>query len=53
MEQVSGLYNPGFVGSQFHWWLGKLLTPKLGVTINLKDILKIEKIFRDGDTDIK
>ena len=22
MEQVSGLYNPGFVGSQFHWWLG-------------------------------
>ena len=23
MEQVSGLYNPGFVGSQFHWWLGQ------------------------------
>jgi len=24
MEQVSGLYNPGFVGSQFHWWLGQV-----------------------------
>ena len=27
MEQVSGLYNPGFVGSQFHWWFSSLLTP--------------------------
>ena len=24
MEQVSGLYNPGFVGSQFSWWLGQV-----------------------------
>ena len=24
MEQVSGLYNPGFVGSQFHWWIGQV-----------------------------
>ena len=24
MEQVSGLYNPGFVGSHFHWWLGQV-----------------------------
>ena len=24
MEQVSGLYNPGFLGSQFHWWLGQV-----------------------------
>ena len=24
MEQVSNLYNPGFVGSQFHWWLGQV-----------------------------
>ena len=24
MEQTSGLYNPGFVGSQFHWWLGQV-----------------------------
>ena len=23
MEQ-SSLYNPGFVGSQFHWWLGQV-----------------------------
>ena len=24
MEQVSGLYNPGFVGSQFQWWIGQV-----------------------------
>lgn len=24
MEQISGLYNPGFLGSQFHWWLGQV-----------------------------
>ena len=24
MEQTSGLYNPGFVGSQFRWWLGQV-----------------------------
>ena len=24
MEQVSGLYNPGFVGSHFYWWLGQV-----------------------------
>ena len=24
MEQASNLYNPGFVGSQFHWWLGQV-----------------------------
>ena len=24
MENTSGLYNPGFVGSQFHWWLGQI-----------------------------
>ena len=24
MEQISGLYNPGFVGSQFHWWIGQV-----------------------------
>ena len=24
MEQTSGLYNPGFVGSQFSWWLGQV-----------------------------
>ena len=24
MEQTSGLYNPGFVGSQFNWWLGQI-----------------------------
>jgi len=24
MEQISNLYNPGFVGSQFHWWLGQV-----------------------------
>ena len=28
MEQVSGLYNPGFVGSQFHWWLGQVADSK-------------------------
>ena len=28
MEQVSGLYNPGFVGSQFHWWLGQVSDSK-------------------------
>ena len=24
MEQVSNLYTPGFVGSQFPWWLGQV-----------------------------
>ena len=24
MEQVSGLYDPGFIGGQFHWWLGQV-----------------------------
>ena len=24
MDQTSNLYNPGFVGSQFHWWLGQV-----------------------------
>ena len=24
MEQVSGLYNPDFVGGQFSWWLGQV-----------------------------
>ena len=24
MEQISSLYNPGFVGSQFNWWLGQV-----------------------------
>ena len=24
MEQVSGLYNPDFVGGQFHWWIGQV-----------------------------
>tara|TARA_B100001778_G_scaffold218085_1_gene180740 strand:- start:2677 stop:4665 length:1989 start_codon:yes stop_codon:yes gene_type:complete len=24
MEQLSSLYNPGFVGSQFNWWLGQV-----------------------------
>ena len=33
MERTN-LYNPGFVGSQFHWWLKKLLTPQRGVKIN-------------------
>ena len=28
MEQTSGLYNPGFVGSQFHWWLGQVSDSK-------------------------
>ena len=28
MEQTSGLYNPGFVGSQFHWWLGQVADSK-------------------------
>ena len=28
MEKVSGLYNPGFVGSQFHWWLGQVADSK-------------------------
>ena len=28
MEQVSGLYNPGFVGGQFHWWLGQVADSK-------------------------
>jgi len=28
MEQVSGLYNPDFVGSQFHWWLGQVADSK-------------------------
>ena len=28
MEQTSGLYNPGFVGSQFHWWLGQIADSK-------------------------
>ena len=28
MEQVSGLYNPGFLGSQFHWWLGQVADAK-------------------------
>ena len=23
MERTN-LYNPGFVGSQFHWWLGQV-----------------------------
>ena len=54
MEQVSGLYNPGFVGSQFHWWLGQVADSKVGVTINLKiHFFLIEMIYRDGDTDIK
>jgi len=28
MENTSGLYNPGFVGSQFHWWLGQIADSK-------------------------
>ena len=24
MDQANNLYNPGFVGSQFHWWLGQV-----------------------------
>ena len=28
MEQTSGLYNPGFVVSQFHWWLGQVADSK-------------------------
>ena len=28
MEQVSGLYNPGFVGSQFQWWIGQVANSK-------------------------
>ena len=24
MEKISSLYNPGFVGSQFNWWLGQV-----------------------------
>ena len=28
MEQVSGLYNPDFVGGQFHWWIGQVANSK-------------------------
>ena len=24
MEQLSSLYNPGFVGAQFSWWIGQV-----------------------------
>ena len=49
MEQTSGLYNPGFVESVS--LVVKLLTPNLGVRINLKKGLKIEKKYPDGVTD--
>ena len=53
MEQVSGLYNPGFVGGQVHWWLGQVADSKHWREINPVYFSKTEKIFRDGDTDIK
>ena len=53
MEQVSGLYNPGFVGSQFHWWLGQVADSKLGVTINLIHHIIRRRYSGVGDTDIK
>ena len=43
MEQVSGLYNPGFVGSQFQWWIGQVADSKLGVTINLNIIFSFRR----------
>ena len=48
MEQVSGLYNPGFVGSQFHWWLGQVADSK-SWRENQQSFFLFEE-DRDGDT---
>ena len=43
MEQTSGLYNPGFVGSQFHWWLGQVADSKSWRENQPKVILKSKR----------
>ena len=53
MEQVSGLYNPGFVGSQFHWWLGQVADSRSWRDNQPKSHFLSKMIFRVGVIDIK
>ena len=53
MDQANNLYNPGFVGSQFHWWLGQVADSS-SWRANIKDTsYESPEDVPGGDTDIK
>ena len=49
MEQLSSLYNPGFVGAQFSWWIGQVADSSTWRD-NMKDTpFEKREDIRDGD----
>ena len=50
----SSLFNPGFLGSAFLWWVGQIADDSVPGEITLvREIMRIKMMFLDGVEDIK
>jgi hypothetical protein len=47
------LFNSGFLGASFNWWIGQIADDQLGVIIFYLESLKLQIKFLDGVEDIR
>ena len=51
--ESSSLFNPGFLGSSFNWWVGQITDDDHWRDNIVLTKMIVQRAQKDGDTDIK